>query len=181
MPLPALLAAQATVARPAGRRRAVSPVAGKAAALGLVMEHQEQTLWCWSAVAVSVRRFYFPTNATTQCQQANVQLGMTACCDNPAPCNKPSRLDPNVFAFAGGPFSFDDVKQQIDNRRIVAAHITWNDGTSHFACIDGYNAAGATPLLSIQDPWYGPSIVPYDAFHSNYQGIGGRWDESHRS
>jgi len=178
MALPNLLAASTTVVPPAGRRRAVSPIAGKAASLGLTMEQQKQDNWCWSAIAVSVRKF-LTGEVVEQCDQVNRQLRRTTCCADPASCNVPFILDRTLFAPAGGVFSFDLVKQQIDSGRPLVAQILWNGGgNAHFVCVDGYNNAGAAPRLSIKDPIYGPSTVPYDVLVSSYQGSG-LWNASY--
>src|SRR5204862_8288156 len=118
MPLPSLLAAQTSVAPPAKKKgRAVSPVAGRAAALNLTMEHQEQINWCWSAVGVSEKKFYAPADATRQCEQAAHQLNRTSCCNNPSSCDQPWMLDPALFTRAVGlVFPFAMVKEAVDAR-----------------------------------------------------------------
>ena len=65
---------------------------------------------CWArltepspAVAVSVRRFYHQDDKTTQCEQANHQLGSQySCCSEPEPCNRPTPLDREVLKFVRG-------------------------------------------------------------------------------
>jgi hypothetical protein len=175
MPLPSLLAATTAVERP--RRRAVSPVAGMVVSLGLQMPQQERINWCWAALAVAVQNFL--TGAVVaQCEQANRQLARTTCCDDAAPCDLQMPLDRNLFALAGGAFTFDQVKQRVDLRRPLAAHILWSGGGSHFVCVDGYDIAGAAPRVSVKDPFYGPSTVPYDVLRSSYQSTG-TWVETY--
>ncbi len=178
MPLPSLLAASTTVAPPGGKHKAVSPIAGKAKFLGMTVEQQKQDNWCWSALAVSVRKF-LSGDVVEQCEQVNKQLRRATCCNDQASCNVAFILDRTLFSPAGGVFSFDQVKQQIDSGRPLAVQILWNGGgNAHFLCIDGYNNAGAAPLLSIKDPIYGPSMTPYDALVSAYQGSG-LWNASY--
>ncbi len=161
------------------RTRAVSPIAAQSKFLGLTMEQQERTNWCWAAVSVSVRRFRGQT-VLTQCQQANLQLGRNSCCADPDSCNLVGRLDRAVLFESGGTMPFDDVRREIDNDRVVAVEVEWAGGGSHFVCIDGYNAAGAAPLLSVKDPLNGSSMVPYDVLVSSYLGEGS-WKTSFRS
>lgn len=178
MPLPALLAPNTTVALPGGKHRAVSPVAGKAASLGLAMEQQQQDNWCWAAVAVSVTRFIAGVDVD-QCAQANEQLHRASCCDDPASCNLQMPLDPRLFVRTAGAFPIEIVKQQIDGRRPVGVRITWSGGGAHFVCIDGYNVAGAVPIVSVRDPWYGDSTVPYSVLATSYHATG-TWTDSYR-
>ena len=180
MPLPALLAPNTTVAPPGGKHRAVSPVAGKAASLGLAMEQQKQDNWCWAAVAVSVTKFVAGVGVgVDQCEQANDQLHRTSCCADPASCNLQMPLDPQLFVRTTGAFPIEIVKQQIDGRRPVGVRITWSGGGTHFVCIDGYNVAGAVPVVSVRDPWYGDSTVPYSVLATSYQATG-TWTDSYR-
>lgn len=162
------------------KQHAVSPIAAQSKFLGLSMEPQEKTNWCWAAVSVSVRRFRKLTELT-QCQEANLLLGRNNCCANPEACNLVGRLDRNVlFEQDGAAMAFEDVRVEIDKGRPVAVEIEWTDGGGHFVCIDGYNAAGATPLLSVKDPLNGSSMVPYPTFVSSYLGLG-KWKKSFRS
>lgn len=42
-----------------------------------------------------------------------------------------------------------------------------------------YNSGGVD-YVSVADPWYGTSEVPYDTFRNNYQGSG-LWDATYRT
>ena len=39
-----------------------------------VMQHQQQTQWCWAAVSVSVSHYYSPWSGWTQCAMVNAEL-----------------------------------------------------------------------------------------------------------
>src|SRR5437762_816700 len=58
--------------------------------LSFQMQPQDQTFWCWSALTVSVSRFFNAASAWTQCTLVNDQFGQTTCCvDGRTPaCNQ---------------------------------------------------------------------------------------------
>ncbi|MEK6374392.1 MAG: hypothetical protein AABO58_17025 [Acidobacteriota bacterium] len=157
----------------------MSPVAGMARSLNLAMEDQEKDNWCWAAVSVSVRKFYGMAGPRSQCGQAEGQFHRP-CCADPDSCDQRWILDPNIFTRSAGTFPFVTVQQQIDAGRLVTARITWAEGGTHYVCIDGYNIAGPEPLVSVKDPFYGPSTIPYNRLVAGYLDRGS-WTESYRS
>jgi hypothetical protein len=180
MPLPSLLAVTATAAPPPGHRgRAVSHIAGMTRSLDLAMEKQQRDTWCWAAVSVSVRKFYGREGPLTQCEQAEWLLNR-ACCSDPDLCDQMWIVDPALFTRSPGAFPFITVKQQIDAGHLVTARITWAAGGTHYLCVDGYNIAGPEPRVSLKDPFYGPSVIPYDRLVSAYLDLG-TWTESYWS
>lgn len=59
--------------------------------INFVIQHQEQTMWCWDAASVSVAKFYDPATAWTQCSLANAELNRNDCCvpaGAVSPCNQ---------------------------------------------------------------------------------------------
>ncbi len=54
--------------------------------------------------------------------------------------------------------------------------IGWASGGGHFVTIRGYLSAGQT--LDIEDPWNGPSQVPYATFVNDYLGSG-TWTDTY--
>src|SRR5215212_7198841 len=95
MPLPKSATADVQPLVPARRRAVAHPGSPPATQLNMTMQHQQQTNWCWSAVSVSVKLFFTPAFAITQCEQANLQLAQTSCCINggSSACNIPWFLD----------------------------------------------------------------------------------------
>jgi hypothetical protein len=176
MPLPDLLAPTTT----ARRRRAATPVPRIVRSLNLAMEKQQTDNWCWAAVSVSVRKFYGLPGPTTQCQQVERLLNKTTCCADSNSCDKRFIIDPAIFSLSLGVFMFAAVKQQIDIGRVVTALIKWAEGGTHFVCIDGYIEAGPLQLVSVKDPFYEPSMIPYETLKSAYLGRGA-WTDTYRS
>jgi hypothetical protein len=151
------------------------------------METQSQTQWCWAAVATSLSKFYDKGSSWTQCKLANWRFGSSSCdcCAKSVPtaCNKPSST-PEAIAHVGclnkntlGALAFDKIKAEIDAEHPFALSVHWNDGGGHAVAVSGYQD-GSTRKLTVNDPWFGTSIVHLDRFPEHYQG-GGTWYASY--
>lgn len=153
--------------------------------LGFPMQKQQQTQWCWSAVATSTSLFYNPRSGWTQCILVNQEFNQNSCCQsgNGSSCNKPWYLERalqrtgNLERWNAGAASFNQVQQEIDARHPLGVRIGWSGGGGHFVILDGYDA-GNGQNLSIKDPWYGQSTYSYNAFKTGYQGMGS-WTHSY--
>ncbi|HYU25687.1 MAG TPA: papain-like cysteine protease family protein [Thermoanaerobaculia bacterium] len=188
MPLPKFIIASMQPLTKVKHRAAASGGAAPASIsqLNLNMQHQQQTNWCWSAVSVSVKLFYTPGFAITQCDQANRQLTQTTCCANGSSnvCNVTWFLDRaltglgNLAAFNGGTTPFANVVTQIGASRPLGCRIGWQGGGGHFVVIDGYTPGAANNVITVKDPIYGTSVIPYQTFATAYQGSGS-WTHSY--
>jgi hypothetical protein len=155
---------------------------------GLVVQHQQQTQWCWAAVAVSISLYYNPASGWTQCDLVNAELGQTTCCVNggSTACNRPWYLDRalirtgNLASFSSGALTFGAVRTEIDNRTPPCARIGWSGGGGHVVGIGAYLQLGASRWLTICDPWYGVSSQSLPIFQSSYQGSGS-WTHTYRT
>lgn len=170
---------------------------GSGRASGLTAAPQQQTLWCWAAVADSISHFYDPGSAWTQCTIANAELAQTTCCANGATavCNKAWYLH-NALTRVGclqsmtsGTLTFAAVRSLINADTPPCARQGWNGGGGHFVAIVGYlqgsigvlvGGRSTTKRLRISDPWYGDSVVDYDDFVAGYQGRG-TWTHAYRT
>jgi hypothetical protein len=154
------------------------------------MQDQCHSNWCWAAVAASVSAFY--GNSVTQCEIANQELKRADCCATPchtdnvafndthtlgSPLNQVDCLDREVrFEKA----TFKDLQKEIDASRPLCARIIWPDGTAHFVVIVGYVLGEALTTLILADSLYGSqSETGYDRFCTDYQGIGGKWNDTY--
>jgi hypothetical protein len=170
---------------------------GSARCSGLTVEAQQQTQWCWAAVANSVSHFYDAASTWTQCTIVNAELGQTTCCTNgsSSSCNKPWYLDKALtrvgcfLSIASGTLSFATIKTLINSGRPPCARQGWSGGGGHFMAIVcsfegllGLIVGGGSTAkrLRISDPWYGDSVIDYDVFVSGYQGSG-TWTHSYRT
>lgn len=145
--------------------------------LGLNMEIQQQSNWCWAAVATSVSRFYNPGSPWLQCTLVNAELGQWACCQNgnsPA-CNQPWYLDralarTNHFvAWANGPTPLAAVMAELNNGRPVGVRIGWFGGGGHFVVVDAYSNTG---MVDVEDPYWGHSTIPVNTLSTAYRSAG---------
>lgn len=159
----------------------------RATSLDFVMEHQQQSEWCWSATATSVALYYDPISTWNQCRLVNEELDRQDCCQNGSgsSCNEPWFLDlaltrvhrlQRVTAAKKG---LAEVKSQIDAGHVLCVRIGWDGGGGHFVAIVGYDETAET--LDVRDPWFGTAYaVPYSSFPESYQS-GGDWTHSYET
>lgn len=146
--------------------------------LDLHVPHQEQTNWCWAATSDGVSHCYDTKSTWTQCAIANTCLGRTDCCGSGAsgPCNVYGYLDRALTAVGhyerleGQPAAFAAMTAAINGVRPVGVRVAWSGGGAHFVAIGGYQ--DAPQYVHVEDPWYGPSDIPYATLEHSYQGIG---------
>ena len=61
--------------------------------IGFSIIAQEQRNWCWSAVSVSIERFYDSGAARQQCELANTALARNDCCADGASDSLTARFE----------------------------------------------------------------------------------------
>lgn len=176
-----------------------APVPGTAAPLGLKwrvldfeMQVQEQTNWCWAAVAVSVAHFYGPASTATQCGLADAQLRRQDCCGagagDPLRCDVYGMLGSSLYRVGHlGRWTVEQTVSQaglageIDGCRPLCARVAWDGGGAHFVAVVGYLSGSASlagsALVAVDDPRWGQSDVPYEALLKHYMGSG-TWTDS---
>lgn len=148
--------------------------------VGLTIQRQLQTNWCWAACSSSTSEFFDPSSPWAQCRIASAELGQQSCCENGASagCNRPWYLDRalartgNLAGRQDGPASWSVVLAEIQSRRPVGARIGWRDGGGHFVLIVGCEMDPSPGLLAVEDPWTGGAIIQSDEFTHRYQSIG---------
>lgn len=169
------------------------------ACVGLTVEMQEQTLWCWAAVAASVGNFYHPSRRWGQCEVVNLELGREDCCrtGSSEDCNVEHHLQLaliRVGCFGGAPLrprilTFEDVKTLLRKGRPPCVRQQWTDGSGHFVAIDCWAETrmssadkGRPPrqTLKVSDPLYGNVIVNYTTLREGYLGRG-EWTHSFKT
>jgi hypothetical protein len=161
------------------------------------IEPQEQSAWCWAAVAASTVRYYDPGNKalTIQCKVADLCLDkkvlpphVDTCCGAPWDSNLLFELEKALDKVGtnGGrvksPMAFDDVVAAIDRGHPVAVGVTWQASLArHFAVIRGYCVTDNRRFFAIADPWDFGTMNYHDAdeFLKNYLGHRSTWDESY--
>lgn len=150
-------------------------------ALNFTMQQQQQTNWCWSACGTSTALFFDPASAWTQCTLANNQVGSTTCCDDPGPCNVYGYLDATLQAV--GHFNHIDSSQEpeatltaeIGAGLPLGVRVAWGGGSAHFIMCVGADGNG---MVTIADPFFGTSYIPYSTLQNGYRGSG-TWTHSY--
>jgi hypothetical protein len=148
--------------------------------LGLEVQRQRHTEWCWAAVSTSVERFFDPSSELVQCKVVSRELHK-ACCgkldkDQARTCNIPETLDGPLRKLGWlqkgpieGTLSFEAIRGEIDAGRPVGVRILWraeSDLTgSHFIAIAGYRVTAAgVPFVILRDPFFPSSHMTYKSF-----------------
>lgn len=174
--------------------RSSGALGGRSRCTGLVVEPQQQTQWCWAAVAKSVSHYYDAASPWTQCTIVNAELGQTTCCTagGTAACNQPWYLDRaltrvnRLQSVSAGTVSFSMLQSLTTNDNPPCARQGWAGGGGHFVaivcCYQFRSLAMNTTSNSVgvSDPWYGDSIVDYATFVSGYMGTG-TWTHTYRT
>ncbi|MDP9865780.1 MULTISPECIES: papain-like cysteine protease family protein [Streptosporangium] len=158
--------------------------------LDFAMQYQEQTYWCWSATAVSVAAFFNPATTWTQCSMVNAEFGLNTCCGPAASdtgsCNKPWYTDKALSRvghyrdWLAGALSLNQIRVELQAPSPIGVRVQWRGGGGHAVVVRGCYNSGGVDYVSVADPWYGTSEVPYDTFRNNYQGSG-LWDATYRT
>jgi hypothetical protein len=73
--------------------------------------------------------------------------------------------------------SFADTGQQIREGRPLGVRVAWSGGGAHFLAVGGYRDL-PVQYVHVEDPWYGPSDIPFSTLVGSYQGIG-TWTNSY--
>lgn len=166
-------------------------------ARSFIMQTQQESFWCWAAVAVSVNDFLDPPPATagpawTQPTLATAlfkQQGVTSAnCSDPGSdaCNQPEALDavlqitenlmPNG-ALASQHLTFECIQNWVNVQVPLAARIKWRGDGAHFVVLDGCKVINTgQQMVHVQDPASttvtSPGFWDYDAFVENYEEAG---------
>jgi hypothetical protein len=151
--------------------------------LGYEREDQQQTLWCWVAVACSVAAFR-GNDGWTQCKLAGTVLGLHGCCVSPQGCNETGSLAEALDATGTlaehqpGLVDVGVIQQQINQGLPVCIRVQRFDGTAHVMAIIGYDGAGESCRIFIEDPWSGRDDVAFGVLrHGEYSY--GRWSDTY--
>jgi hypothetical protein len=159
------------------------------------IEQQQQTKWCWAAVAVSVHKLRNASPIWTQGKLVTKVLRDTGeignavdCSQTPTPnqCNREGRLGTALTVTGNlrqilpdSHLGFADVKGWVNAGFPVAARIIWHGGGAHVVLLDGYREyqSGARQV-HVQDSYYGPSYQYFEDFVADYP-PGGNWQDTY--
>jgi hypothetical protein len=166
------------------------------------MQTQDETDWCWAAVAVSINAYLDPpadpmgaptwtqpslaTEVLAQELQWNPAVDCSA--DPTLACDRPAGLDDALSItgnlMPGGYRSncfldFASLQAWMDQQLPVGARILWPGGGAHFVALSGYQVfASGEQKVVVQDPLYGPSIQDYSSLRGQYIYYGS-WNDTY--
>ena len=146
---------------------------------------QEDSVWCWAAVASMVSNYYAQRgagNALSQCAVASLTLARS-CCPSPPPpviCHYQQNLQKALLLSShlnnvNQPSSaFGVVAGEVDGGRPLCAAYQYTNGALHYLLITGYDAP--TLQIALIDPMTGVlSHGPYGGFLNNNSGSWAGW------
>lgn len=157
--------------------------------INFVMQHQEQTMWCWSASTVSLAKYYDPASAWTQCSLVNAEFSRNDACvgaGQVSPCNWGNWPDSalqrtgHLNQRLNNALTSVQLGAEIAKSAPVVLNVSWQGGGGHILALRGRSLVGGVEHVSVEDPWYGPSDMTYDAFVNRYQGSG-TWNVSYKT
>jgi hypothetical protein len=183
---------------------AVSPPIGvhaKGLAGMFNMQTQDETEWCWAAVAVSINAYLDPpagdggptwtqpslaTQVLAQELQWNPAVDCSADpseeCDRPAGLNDALSITGNLMpdGYRSNCFlDFASLQSWMDQQLPVGARILWPGGGAHFIALSGYQVfASGEQKVVVQDPLYGPSVQDYSSLRGQYI-CHGSWNDTY--
>jgi hypothetical protein len=162
-----------------------------ASLMGVDLQMQQQSNWCWAAVGTSTTLFFDRKNPLTQCSLAGSflkQIPGFCCNDGNAAgplCNQTVFLSAvltstsTLVSFTEGTLPLQSIRAQINNAVPIAARIGWSGGGGHFVMVTGIGPDDPRgdnfTLVEIEDPSqsdYGSHFVPYATLVSGYRGAG---------
>lgn len=174
-----------TLALPAGAP--LTNVAG-GTHLAVTMKLQEQSNWCWAAVAAAVAGYY-GTNVKSQCQIVSALLPDApagGCCADGSisACNQQSQLLEALkyvhhlweHGSEDEELAPETLQAEITAGHPVGIQITWRDAGRHFIAATGCKSE----VIDVRDPLYGPTATPYETLVGDYLGQGS-WTRTYRT
>jgi hypothetical protein len=145
-----------------------------------LISRQEQSMWNWAAVALSIIFYFDPKSRISQCEIVSRVLGVDACA-NPVTYDRPAKFEDALMSIGAlrrlqtGQLTFAELSQEIDAGRPVCVQIGWYEGGSHIVVVCGYEIwKSGAQLLVVADSFYPQSTHLFDFFPSQYWG-GGSW------
>lgn len=154
------------------------------------MQRQETDNWCWAANTASIANCYAGQNLWTQCSVASRMFNKPCCPGDSHPeCDEDSYLDEGLqrthnLAAPELPraLSSDEIKDQIDQRRLIGVRIRWANGFGHFITIHGYSINAGQFFVYVKDPQRPSSVPSYNELVNSYQHAeGARWSHTYFS
>ncbi|WP_172652936.1 papain-like cysteine protease family protein [Rhodococcus opacus] len=146
--------------------------------LSVPLIYQEQTNWCWAACTEMILRYHNETRYR-QCDFASWLFGQSGCCSYPSSsiCNQgayPNQITAVFQAwliqsqYANYAVSYNSLDAELINGRPIEVAYHWSSGGGHVALVIETNYANGSYLVTVNDPWYGRIVTPYNSLLQAY-------------
>lgn len=150
------------------------------------MQRQEQSNWCWAAVATSVG-LLLETGRWTQCDTASRCFSPArSCCGDPERCNEYGYLDKaldqtmSLDFHENAPAKQKRIKRHIEEGRPVCTRVAWDANGAHFMAITGYSLDDDDEMtITIQDPQHGICSMRLSDYPGRYPAGSGTWTHTY--
>jgi hypothetical protein len=162
------------------------PAEARGTQLPRFMQRQEQSNWCWAAVATSVG-LLLETGQWTQCDTASRCFSPArSCCANPERCNEYGYLDKalgqtkSLDFHENAPAKQKRIKRHLDEARPVCTRVAWHANGAHFMAITGYSLDDDDEMtITIQDPQHGICSMRLSDYPAKYPAGSGTWTNTY--
>jgi hypothetical protein len=171
-------AAQAAPVRPAAG--SATDLAGTSRKLGITMQQQQNTNWCWAASGNTIATWFgydysqnqfcnaaFGRSANSTCPNSQATLGDVQ--------NGLSRIGINPGSYVTGYLRYATVQGEVNADRPVETRIQWSSGGGHMHVLYGYDTAENWVYWG--DPW--PSNYRYNWADYSYYVSNGSFSWTH--
>ncbi|WP_406217193.1 papain-like cysteine protease family protein [Streptomyces decoyicus] len=176
-------ASAAPLAPPAHAATTTEQAAAPRAAnrLGVSMQAQEQTNWCWAGSGNTIAAWYGRNYSQTQfCNAAFQRQQGTACPNDQATLgnvqNAFAWMGLNSGSYVSGWLSYDTVRSEIDANRPLETRIQWSSGGGHMHVIYGYDTDRHWVYWG--DPWATNNRYNWGDFDYYVNGSSFAWTHS---
>lgn len=146
-----------------------------------IIQHQQESEWCWAAVAATIDQYFNPLSPLRQCDVATRVLGSDNCSN---PINEPAILGDAVQVVnpqrvnLERALNFDELRREIDAGRPVCCAIEWTGGGGHAVVVTGYRVlTSGVRHIHVEDPLNASGDFDFDEFRNAYYGHG-TWVET---
>jgi len=162
----------------------MSPQGQATTVLDLSVERQEKSRWCWSAIAVSLARFY----GTGDWRQSDLAAQVLAGSGSLPPENETDPLNREALLedalrlvrcfshWSSGRPTFERLAMELSLGRPLCVRVGWHKGGGHYAVISA--CAPETRKIFVNDPLHGISAQLFDNFPAYYLAKRGVWAET---
>ncbi|MFC8449642.1 papain-like cysteine protease family protein [Kitasatospora sp. NPDC057223] len=171
-------AAQAAPVRPAAG--SATDLAGTSRKLGITMQQQQNTNWCWAASGNTIATWFGYGYSQNQfCNAAFGRSADSACPNSQATLgdvqNGLSRIGINPGSYVTGYLRYATVQGEVNADRPVETRIQWSSGGGHMHVLYGYDTAANWVYWG--DPW--PSNYRYNWADYSYYVSNGSFSWTH--